>query len=134
MQASLNIFLLPTAGELLPVILSVYGAGNNDGALCELSNYAHETEDAWALLPDDAWAIWSYADGTLSLEVWSAHSREAVLTRRLPLSPEQFTNLAAGILVFTAPAETTFEEFREQLERGEWDDLPLSIHVKGQEQ
>lgn len=101
-------------------ILHIEETGDQDTALFELRGYAHETEDAFAVLPTDAWAVMNYVGGLLVVEVVSRFAEGPLLRRELHITDEVYADLGEGVLVWSVPAETDPDDFWEE-------DLPLSI-------
>lgn len=127
-----NITLSPHSDGLFWLhILHIEETGDQDTALFELQGYAHETEDAFAVLPTDAWAAMDYAGGLLVVEVFSRFAKGPLLRRELHITDEVYADLGEGVLVWSPPENTDPAEFWEALESGELEeDLPLSIGVK----
>lgn len=118
-------------GLFYPAVLHIQNTGDQDAALSQLGEYAHETEDAWAVLPTDAWAVTKYAGGLLTVEIFSRFVEGPLLCRKMYISDEVYADLGEGVLVWSVPANTDPAEFWESLESGELEEeLPLSIGVK----
>lgn len=124
-----NITLSPHSDGLFWLhILHIEETGDQDAALSQLGEYSHKTDDAFAVLPTDAWAVMEYAGGLLVVEVFSRFAKGPLLCRELHITDEVYADLADGVLVWSVPENTDPAEFSEALENGELEEeLPLSI-------